>query len=229
MAIKTLETKSELQLHTTVNLLQDSLEIFLLALAYNIDANIDERTKFGQYLIEIDKKLSPYELPFKAQILRLNKVRVLSKHYCTLPQRADCEEFIHLIKGFFSEVSNKVWNLNYENLSLIDAIEDSLTKKYLEEAKAALLNNKFAECAINCRKAIYTEFEKKYDVSGLIDPIDAKQSFLRAVSPAPSYAKNDEYIIKSIRDPTDYIVLNHDHLDRELEKYSVDHNMFWNI
>lgn len=230
MAVKSLGGKTEIHLHTTISLLQDSVEIFLLALAYHLDANIKETTGFGQYLIEIDKKLTSYELPFKAQVLRLNKVRVLSKHYCTLPQRSDCEEFIYLIKGFFSDVTDKVFNLDFESISLIDAIEDSSSKVFLEEAKNALLNLDYVECAISCRKAIYLEFEKKYDISHFIDQIeDKKQSFNKFLSPAPSYAKNHEYIVKSVKQPTDFIVLDHEKLDRELEKYSIEKNMYWNV
>jgi hypothetical protein len=226
LAQKTIKSKAELNRYSTINLLQDSVEIFLLALAYHLDANITSKTSFDNYILEIDKKVIPYELPFKAQLIRLNKIRVNSKHYCILPQEADCQEFIQILKYFFSEVSSKILNTDYDTISLIYAIEDSESKGFLIEAESLLHKGNFVECAIECRKALYIEFEKEYDISNFIEEAN---EFLKAVSKAPYFTKNKDYIEKNVLEPTDYIVLDHGNLERQLLKYSIDDNLFWNI
>src|SRR5690554_4164314 len=86
-----LNSTNDLYLFSTVNLLQDAVEAFLLAMADFVDAAVDQRTTFDRYFVLINEKISPKELPFKAQLLRLNRIRVDSKHYGIQPSRQEVE------------------------------------------------------------------------------------------------------------------------------------------
>lgn len=228
LAVKQLDNKADISLHLIANFLQDSVEIFLLSISYYLHADINLKTSFEGYFSAIEQKTESYEMPFKAQLFRLNKIRVNSKHYCILPQRSDCEELIHIVKAFFDEVLNRLLNVCFEKISLINAIEEGESKNFLIEAEKNLIEGNLVGCAIECRKVLYIEFEKEYDISKFKEKKD-NTAFLKAFSPAPLYAKDSEYIEKNVKEPTDYIVLDHDHIEKQLLKYSIDDNLFWNV
>ncbi len=74
-------------LFAAINLLQDSVEAFLLAIADHLDAGIDQNTKFDKYFELINKKIEPKELPFRNKLIRVNRLRINSKHYGIQPAR----------------------------------------------------------------------------------------------------------------------------------------------
>lgn len=82
-------------------------------------------------------------------------------------------------------------------------------------------------CILGCRKAIYLQFEHKYDIAKFKD--GEPKGLFAAFSDAPYYARNKDYIEKNVRDPTDFIVLDHTAMDQELLKKGVDTTAFWNI
>lgn len=84
------------------------------------------------------------------------------------------------------------------------------------------------DCAISCRKAIYEELLWNYNIDKFIDPEKTKW-ILAGHSYAPYYTRNKEYIEKNVKTPTDYIVIDHSHLDSELVKFFIDNTMFWNV
>ena len=118
--------------------------------------------------------------------------------------------------------------VNFTTVSAIDLLRESETKELLLVAKAAIDNKDYAACAIECRKAIYLELERSYDVADFKDGAKPRK-LLGAYSKAPLFAKSKEYIEENVRDPTDYIVYDHSDLDQELLKYSVDNTAFWNV
>ena len=80
----------------------------------------------------------------------------------------------------------------------------------------------------SCRKAIYVEIEKNYDISDF-NSDDPPKGLLGAFSEAPYYTRNKKYIEENVTCPTDFIVLDHSHLDQKLLKLSVNNTSFWNI
>lgn len=63
-----------MHLFSAVNLFQDAVEVFLVAVADYVEASIDQNTKFDKYFVQINQKIAPKELPFKSKLLRLNRV-----------------------------------------------------------------------------------------------------------------------------------------------------------
>ncbi|PKM78551.1 MAG: hypothetical protein CVU90_02095 [Firmicutes bacterium HGW-Firmicutes-15] len=231
LAINSCKSKDDIYLYSAVNLLQDSVEVFLIAVANFVNANIRENTKFDQYFEEINKKISPKELPFRGRLLLLNKHRVNSKHYGIQPPRSECESLINVVNEFYDEVSSKVFGYNYDSLSLLDLLEESECKDHLALAKEALEEKNYVLTAFECRKAIYIEIESKYDISKFANANteDLKLMFEKSICKAPYYAKESNYIDKNVNEPTNYIVLDHSVLEQELIKYGIDLNMFWNV
>lgn len=223
-----LKLSNDLFLFSAANLLQDAVEAFLLAVADFVHAGIDQNTKFDKFFILINEKIDPKQLPFKSNLMRLNRIRVDSKHYGIQPERKECERLAISVREFFDEVSTSILGVNFSTVSTIDLLKDGEVKNLLNEAKSALESGDFEKCAISCRKAIYLELEKHYDISMFAE--GAKQrGLLGPYSSAPFYTRNKEYIEKNVKDPTDYIVYDHSSLDQELLKYAVDNTSFWNL
>lgn len=75
-------------------------------------------------------------------------------------------------------------------------------------------------------------FEKRFDVSVFKDIDDSQPRGL--LSPgfgcqAPAYAKTNRYVRDNVRNPFNYVVLDHSVLDAELLKDGIDTRLFWNI
>lgn len=200
----------------------------MLALSDYVNASVSFKTTFDQYFTLIDAKIAPKELPFKAKLLRLNKIRVSSKHYGIMPSRSECEPLVVSIKEFFDEVSTSILGVNFSTVSTIDLLSERDSKQHLLEAKQYLEDGDHLNCAISCRKAIYEELLWNYNIDKFIDPEKTK-GLLAGHSYAPYHTRNKKYIEENVKTPTDFIVIDHSHLDRQLARYSVDNTMFWNV
>jgi hypothetical protein len=229
LGISSLRSNNDLHLFSAVNLLQDSVEAFLIAVADHVKAAIDQNTNFDKYFVEINKKISPKEIPFKSTLLRLNRIRVDSKHYGIQPARDECDRLSVAVREFFDEVSTTHLGVSFSTVSAIDLLDDGPTKKILLEAKSAFEQGDHIECVISCRKAIYLEIEKDYNISIFKEKSDDPLNILGALSKSPTFARNSEYIAQYVCDPTDYIVYDHDKLNQDLQIHGIDNTAFWNI
>lgn len=227
LGIGSLRTTNDTHLFSAVNLLQDAVEAFLLAIAEHVHAVVDQNTKFDKYFVEIEKRIAPKELPFKTTLHRLNRVRVDSKHYGIQPARDECERFALAVREFFDEVARSLLSANFSTISAIDLLAEGEPKNALLEAKAFLDKGVLLECAIECRKALYLEIERHYDVTAYKDgkPVGLFDGFTKA----PYFARSKEYLDKHVLDPTDLIIYDHSALDQELLTDGVDNTAFWNV
>lgn len=222
-----LESPNDMYLFAAVNLLQDAVEAFLIAVADFAQAEIDQNTKFDKYFVLINEKISPKELPFKSRLLRLNRIRVDSKHYGIQPARDECDRVVVSVREFFDEVSSSVLGVNFSTVSAIDLLDAGEIKNLLLEAKIARESGDHEGCEILCRKVLYVAVEHRYDVSKFREA--KPQGLLAALTYAPYYARDPQYIQENVNDPTDYIVRDHSRIDQELLKDGVDTTAFWNI
>lgn len=223
-----LRSANDMHLFSAVNLLHDAAEAFLIAVADYVGAAVDQNTKFDKYFVQIDGKLAPKELPFKNKLLRLNRIRVDSKHYGIQPARDECERLAITVGEFFDEVSTSVLGASFSTVSAIDLLKDGETKEVLLEAKKTLEAGALEECAINCRKALFLEIEHHYDVSVFKDD-DPVAGLLGAFIRAPFYARTKQYIDENVSDPTDFIVYDHSSVNEELLAQGVDNTAYWNV
>ncbi len=232
LGITSLTSNNNLRLYSAANLLQDAVEIFLIAVASHVNAQIDMNTKFNQYIDRINDSIKPKELPFKAKLLMLNKIRVNSKHYGIQPEREGLTRISLTIRELFEEVSTVILGVNFFTICAIDMIDDGEVKNILLEAKTNYEHRYYAQCAINCRKAIYIEIESKYNIYPYKDRNVATPLGLGLSSHycfAPYYTKNSKYIEENVENSTDYIVFDHSHLEHELLTQGVLVSDFWNI
>ena len=230
ISLENLNSDNELSLSIGVILLQDSVEIFLLAAAEHIDADVGNITNFNKYFDLINKKLYPKELPFRFRLNSLNKLRVNAKHYGLSPSKSETTGLIETVKEFFEEVSLQVFEKEFVTISLVDLINEGEAKDYLTAAENDFSNGEYVNVLINCRKAIYVEIESDYDISPYIDESERKGFGLMLMGyKAPFYARNKKYIEENVKEPTDFIVYDHDRLDMDLLRSGMSRLDYWNV
>jgi hypothetical protein len=227
LAEGSLRSKNDLHLFAAVNLAQDAIEAFLIALADNFGVTFDQNTKFDKYFVLIEEKIHPRELPFKAAMRRLNRVRIESKHHGIQPARNECERLLASAREFLNEASLANLGTAFSTISAIDLLDDGECKQLLSSAREALTTLNHEECDVLCRKALYLEIETQYDISEYRD--EEPRGLLMSFTSAPYYARSLKYIAENVHEPTDYIVLDHASVDRELLKSGVDPTDFWNL
>lgn len=227
LGASSLRSGNDLHLFAAVNLLQDAVEAFLIAVGEHVGAAIDQRTTFDKYFVQIDEKIKPKELPFKLKLLRLNRIRVDSKHYGIQPARDECDRLSLSVREFFEEASQAYLGVSFSTISALDLLDYGDAKNFLVEARSALDTGDNEACVIACRKALYLEIESSYDISAYRD--GKPLGLLAGFTNAPFYACSKEYIDKNVRDPTDYIVLDHSRIDQDLLTKRVETTDFWNV
>lgn len=227
LGTSSLRSSNDMHLFAAVNLMQDAVEAFLLGVAEHVGAAIDQNTKFNMYFVQIEDRTQPEKLPFKLALNRLNRIRVDSKHYGIQPARDECDRLSVSVREFFEEVSTSILGVSFSTVSALDLLDDGDSKEHLVMAKAALEAGDFVTCAIECRKALYLEVESRYDIFEYKDgePV----GLFAGYTLAPFYARSKQYIENNVRDPTDYIVLDHSRVDQDLLTQRVETTDFWNI
>jgi len=225
-----LNSTNDLSLGIGVNLLQDAVEAFLLAVSEHVNAGIKSNTAFDNYFDLINGKISPKELPFRARLVALNKLRVNSKHYGLAPAKSETEGLFLTVREFFEEVTKSVLGLTFATVSLIELVQDGESKELLREAEAAFQAGNFEKCLVDCRKAIFVRIESHYDISRFAHEEELKGlALLLSGDKAPFFARNKDYIEKNILNPTDYVVLDYKTVELDLLTSGMDTISFWNV
>lgn len=227
LAEENIKVDNPVKLSAGIILLQDSVEVFLIALAECVSASLDANITFDKYIQKINEKISPKELPFKAKLIALNKLRVNSKHYAIQPPAEECRHFLISVSDFYEEVSLNYFGKPLGTISLIDLLDEGEVKDVLKEAEEFYENGKYDYCLINCRKALYLEFEQGYSIEKFKEKQD--NPIFYAFGKSPYWAKDPKYIEENVRDPSDYIIYDHNAFEMELMQYGIEHNDFWNV
>ncbi len=213
-------------------LLQDSVELFLIAICEHVKVENRLNLKFHEYFSEIKKKVPGKIIPFKDDMLKLNKQRVSIKHYGIRPYIDDCKTFHENVYSFFKETSKSHLQIDFDSVSLVNLISEKKLKTIMKQVEVDLKKLNYRECQIGCRKALYLVFEKQFDICPLAkqvyirpfkkykENIQSKSALKRALSSphssAPEYAKNEQYIKENVKQPTDFIVIDYNKMWRDL-------------
>ena len=217
---------SDFNLYVSTNHMQDATEIFLFAVAEHLGVSLKEKG-FDGYFAQINSKTEK-ELPFRPRLNALNKTRVNAKHYGVQPDRKEVLGFIAVVGEFFEEVSRTLLGVEFATISLVHLISNDKIRLALSAATDAFLQGQYDDVLIETRKAFYHEFESRFDVSSFANQKEY-QWWAGWFCSAPAFAQNAAYIEKNVKEPTDFIVLDHSKIDADLSKIGVSHTTFWNV
>lgn len=246
---KTIENTEETNLG--IILLQDSVELFLIGICEYLNISYNpSSTSLPIYLDIIKKSKKTFDeeknkviinqeekdVPFKKDLIHMNKMRVNIKHYGKLFIPNDCIEIKERIHSFFIAASRLYFGLEFDEISLVNILEEGEIKSYFKDAENHLINKKYLDCMINCRKILYRLFEQKYDIrvfakEKLVDQVLNNEELQKLYSyiEAPEKVKSKDYIDRNVSDPTDYIVLDDTKLNMELLMYGINTVDFYNV
>jgi hypothetical protein len=211
-----------------INMLQDAIEVFFLAAAEHLNADIGKRTEFDGYIDKINEKL-PDPLAFRKRLSEINKVRVLSKHDGVPPNATELIGYLQTGRDFFDQACPTIFGRPFWTISLIQLLEDNESKTLASEAEQLFEQRDYLACLIACRKIIFLQIEEDYVIEQFAHSEPGENSFGFAICKASAYCKNRQYIDQYVKDPFDYIQLDHDRVDAGLMKEGIDPNVFWNI
>jgi len=225
------EIKSDLaQSHFAgVNLLHDALEMLLWAAATARNAVKGERVELVQLFDAVNDTLELEKLAFRAALVQLNRLRINSKHYGLQPEVSVLTRLEVQIAELLSQIARLVFDQDFFSISLLSLLPpDRASTSRLRDAEAAMIDGRPQDVLVECRKAFYLEFEASYDVSPWAQP-DNLPMFANISCSAPYYAKNPKYIEDNVKDPTDFIVLDHARIRDTLHDHGIDPVLFWNV
>jgi hypothetical protein len=206
------------------------VETFLWAAATHKQCAGRERVELHQLLDAVNAALSPAVLPFRHAITQLNRLRINSKHYGLHPDAKEAQRLLIAIGEFLREATNEIFDADFWTVSLLNLLPDDphSVLYWLQQAEDAFRDREYRNSLVYCRYAIYMEFEQNYDISLYENP-DYKPWFGSFISEAPYWALNAQYINETVNHPCDYIVINHDNLQRKLWENGIDPTVFWNV
>lgn len=218
-------------------ILQDAVELVLYAciveLGIDQKRNVD-RIGFDELLGELRKELQKTEKKIiKLQKLKaMNKERVIVKHYGHFAEPATVRNFFNSAKTSTDDLLRKVVGKDLRGVMLHEVIKAGEAKDYIQAACEAIEKGDFFDSLVNTRKAIYVEIEDEYSIEGYRD-YSQYQDFwfppLHGGWKAPFLTQNKEWIDENVRDPFDYIRLDHDRLRLDLLEWGVTTQDFWNV
>jgi hypothetical protein len=220
-------SSNDFNLYVATNHMQDGAEIFLFAVAEHLGVSLKERDGFDRYFDQINAKTGR-ELPFRARLNALNKTRVSSKHYGVQPERKEVQAFLTVVSEFLEEVCRDLLGVELAQISICHLISNEKIRQALSDANEAFAKGRFADVLIEVRKAFYLEFESKYDISSFVGQKEY-EPWKGWFCSAPTYAQDADYIEKNVKEPTDFIVLDHSRIDADLSKTGISHTTFWNV
>jgi hypothetical protein len=92
-------------------------------------------------------------LPYQEPIRRFNNARIEVKHRGTLPSRHDVEGFRSAITGFLVETSPKLFQIEFDSISLSSLVRSDEVRSELQAAEAAARDERFQEALELASKA----------------------------------------------------------------------------
>lgn len=167
--LSTLESSQQYKAFSILNF-HDCVELLMILYAKSIDVKIDNIPFMG-YWEEIKKKAEKdkniVELEHKCQMRKLNEIRVNIKHKGIFPDSDEINDCQVYTKSFLELHFEKCFGVNFNELSLVNLIEDEKLRKMLKDAEELILNDEYKE-SINLSEKAFTQLIDKYDKSKLV-------------------------------------------------------------
>lgn len=95
---------------------------------------------------------SGIRIPYERQIEELNKARVMTQHYGSIPNEDDVRRLVFVARDFIIDFWKDALNVDYDSVSLTDLIGDDEIRKILKEAEKT---DNHEECVTKSVKATY--------------------------------------------------------------------------
>lgn len=216
-------------------ILQDAVELILYACL--IEKGVDEQRSFEKVsfdeLIGEIKKLG-LKVIKSGTLKAMNKQRVIVKHYGQLAEPTTVRHYFSMSQSVVDDILKEVFGRTLNELFLYDILKNDEIKEHLRNSEEAIASQKYFDALVEVRKAVFLDIEQDYSIVGWKDiPHDAMSQGLMSFSyggwKAPYLFKNKEWIDENVRDPFDYIQIDHERMRLDLLEWGVSTQDFWNL
>lgn len=136
---------------------QDAIELFLTIIADKCDLKSDSISFMGYWDVLAAKGI---QLPYKEEMRRLNKCRVMIKHDGRFPSEIDIKRALSSADLFVRNVIESVFGTTYDELSLLQFITFDSVRQLLAEAQDLLNRKDFSGCIEKAAEAFSVLLEE---------------------------------------------------------------------
>lgn len=215
-------------------ILQDALELIFLASL--VEKCVDEKKSlenfsFDQLIGELKKE--GVKVIKSGTLKALNKQRVIIKHYGQVSEPQTVGTYYNVACQAADEVLRQVIGKKLNQVVLNELISNEDTNKYLTAACEALEKKDYFESLKSIRKAIFIEIEQDYCVYEWRNSDPGESLGLVGLSrkgqKAPYHTRNKAWIDKNVKNPFNYIQLDHDRIRQDLLEWGASTQDFWNV
>lgn len=148
----------------SVLMFHDCIELFLILAAEKVEANVSDRMFILDYVNVINQKLVEEKLSQKASIKRLNDARKAFKHKGILLEESEIESLKITSRLFLDENSPLIFDINFEDISMIDLVENQNVKQILKNSQD-FLNDDNLKKSLEHIAIAYLVLIKEYEIS----------------------------------------------------------------
>lgn len=198
-------------------MLQDALEIIFLAMLTEKD--IDEQKAlesktFDELVSELRK--TNVKVPKSGTLKALNKQRVITKHYGQLAEPVTVRNYAEAAEVAIASILQEVLGKSFRDIFLSELLDKGEARDFLNEAAVLIDEGRALDALISIRKAIYVEIEHDYAINKWVDANSRELTGLiglgRGGHKAPHWTRNKEWIEQNVKDPIDYVQVDHERL-----------------
>lgn len=156
-AERTLAESGPIASGLAISLLQDATELMLWTVAKELNPELTAKQQSFDALWEkVDEAIlarNGERLIGRAKLIELNKARVIFKHYGVLPDKSDATRFLPYAHEFLAHVSNLVFWVDFDRVSLVELLSPGEIKTLLTRAREHHGTGQYREAVIETYKA----------------------------------------------------------------------------
>ena len=191
-----------------------------------------EKLTFPEMIAELRRK--NIIVPKSGTIKAMNKHRVIIKHYGQTVDPDTAVRYFSASRTSIDRILEQVLERNLAELFLHELVKNDDSRACLRLALQALDERRYFDAMVEIRKALFIEIEQDYSIYGWkdhskSDPGGLLASAIRGGVKAPYYTRNKKWIEANVREPFDYIQLDHSQIRSDLVEWGINTQDFWNI
>ncbi|WP_175649965.1 hypothetical protein [Pseudomonas sp. Marseille-P9899] len=203
-------------------ILQDFVELVILALLDELDVANLESKSFDELLGELKKKEVP--IVKSGTIKALNKQRVICKHYGQLCEPVSVVNYLSVALQFADSALQKVYGKVLHEIFAADVLNEGVLKVLVSSAIISAGEERFLESLQTLRKAFFIAYEGEYCVYGFRNNLGRGIGWL-LLEPrghkAPEHTRKSEWIANFVKTPCDYVQVDVDRLKNDCLEWGV--------
>lgn len=145
---------NEMSISIALLLQHDAIELLMLGVLDHLQLPIKNKREFMDFWTEIKQAGLP-EAPDLVAMQSLNKLRVGLKHNGNLPNPVQVRELLPRTRGFFENVLKTYCAISYEDVSLIDLVQDEEVRTVLADSRQKFLSGEVDQSLIKLKVALH--------------------------------------------------------------------------